>query len=322
MRKLVGVVLALVLVALTVLTVMRFLNTAMRLPVLMASFSSYAAPGFLLVLLGCLFAIRRPPRSRWLVIAASVAAVGLAVQSWMLVPLFVGGDEQRRSDLTVMTSNLQFGRGDTTAVVRGVAAEEVDLLVLTEVTPAGLARLLDAGLTELLPHQSGQPARTAAGTMVFSRYPLTTPRRLVLGNGGVDVRVAAPEPFRLLAVHASYPLQGPRPWLADLETVRERTAAAVDGGPTLVVGDFNATHDHAPLRAVLDAGVRDAAEEAGSGWQPTWPTKRYGQDWVPPMLTIDRVLMSAHFEAVHTHTVEIPRTDHLALVAKLRPDPR
>jgi endonuclease/exonuclease/phosphatase family metal-dependent hydrolase len=85
-----------------------------------------------------------------------------------------------------------------------------------------------------------------------------------------------------------------------------------------VVGDFNATHDHAPLRAVLDAGVRDAAEEAGSGWQPTWPTKRYGQDWVPPMLSIDRVLASSEFTAERTRTVRIARTDHLALLAELR----
>jgi len=321
MRKLVGVVLAILLVALIVLTVMRFLDTSVRWAVLMASFSSYAAPGLVLLLLAFLLAMRGAPRRRWLALGAVVAGLGLAVQAIVLVPLFVGGAAERRSDLTVMTSNLQFGRGETTPVVRVVAAEDVDVLVLTEVSPASLARLQDAGLAEVLPHRRGAPARTAAGTMVFSRYPLTTLRPLTLGNGGIDVRVAAPDPFRLLAVHASYPLEQVQPWLTDLETVRDRAAVAVEEGPTLLVGDFNATHDHTPLRAVLDVGVRDAAEEAGSGWQPTWPTKRYGQDWVPPMLTIDRVLASKEFDAVHTHTVEIPRTDHLALVAKLRPDP-
>ena len=318
MRKLVGVVLALVLVALTLLTAMRFVHTEMRWQVLLTSFSSYAVLGFLLVLVACAFALRGPPRSRWLVLAASVAALGLAVQAWVLVPLFTGGGEERRTELTVMTSNLEFGRGDTTAVVRVVASEDVDLLVLEEVTPKGLAGLLDAGLAELLPHLRGTPVVTAAGTMVFSRYPLTTSRPLTLGNGGLDVRVAAPDPFRLLAVHASYPLQRTPPWVADLKSIREGTATAVAQGPTLVVGDFNATHDHVLFRDVLDAGVRDAAEEAGSGWQPTWPTTRYGQDWLRPLLTIDHVLTSSHFEAVSTHTVEIPRTDHLALVARLR----
>ena len=130
--------------------------------------------------------------------------------------------------------------------------------------------------------------------------------------------MAAPEPFRLLAVHAAYPLEQPEPWLTDLESIRARTAAAVDQGPTLVVGDFNATHDHAPLRAVLDSGVRDAAEQAGSGWQPTWPTTRHGQEWLSPLLTIDHVLTSPHFVAVRTESFEIPRTDHLTLIARLR----
>ena len=235
----------------------------------------------------------------------------------MLVPLFVGGSDAK-SDLTVMTSNLQVGRGDAAAVVRTVASEDVDILVLQEVTPQALDRLLEAGLAALLPHRGGKAVVGANGTMAFSRYPLTTSWPLPLGKGGVDLQVAGPEPFRLLAVHANYPLEGAGQWLADLETIRDRTGAALDQGPTLVVGDFNATHDHEPMRAVLRAGVRDAAEEAGSGWQPTWPTKRYGQDWVWPLLTIDHVLTSPQFDAVRTHTVEIPRTDHLTLVAELR----
>ena len=76
MRKVVGVVLALVLVALTIVTALRFLDTSVRWVVLMTSFSSYAALGFLLVLLGCLLAMRRPPRSRWLVISRTGCRCG------------------------------------------------------------------------------------------------------------------------------------------------------------------------------------------------------------------------------------------------------
>ena len=262
MRKVVGVVLALVLLALTILTVARFLDTSVRWVILMSSFSSYAALGFLLVLLGCLFALRRPPRSRWLVVGALVAGVGLAVQSWVLVPLFVGADEERASDLTVMTSNLRFGRGDATAVVRLVAAEKVDVLVLEEVTPKSLARLVEAGLTELLPNRRGTPVVTAAGTMVFSRYPLTAPRPFELAKGGVDVRVAAPEPFRLLAVHAAYPLEQPEPWLTDLETVRTRTAAAVDRGTD--VGGGRLQRDARPRTDARSPGLR-GSRRCGTG---------------------------------------------------------
>ncbi len=121
----------------------------------------------------------------------------------------------------------------------------------------------------------------------------------------------------LLAVHTSQPVVAPRPWLADMDRVRERAALAVAQGPTLVLGDFNATRDHEPLRAVLRAGLRDAAEAAGSGWQPTWPT-RYRESWLRPLVAIDHVLISAEYDAIRTHTVEVSDTDHLAVVATLR----
>jgi endonuclease/exonuclease/phosphatase (EEP) superfamily protein YafD len=84
-----------------------------------------------------------------------------------------------------------------------------------------------------------------------------------------------------------------------------------------VVGDFNATRDHQPFRAILDTGLRDAAEQAGSGWQPTWPA-RGSWGWLRPLLTIDHVLATDQWQAVDTSTLEVPGSDHLALVARLR----
>lgn len=316
MRRIPGLLTALVLTGLVVLTALRFLHTGFGPAVQLASFSSYAVVGFGVVLLGCALALRGATRTRWTVLAAAVAVVGLVVQGWAVLPLYVGG-ASGRSDLTVMTSNLEFGRGDAVTVVRTVAADGVDVLVLEEVSPQALSKLLGAGLTDVLPHQLGTPVASAAGTMVFSRFTLGGTTAFTLGNGGLDTMVGAPEPFRLLAVHTSQPVVAPRPWLADMDRVRERAALAVAQGPTLVLGDFNATLDHEPLRAVLRAGLRDAAEAAGSGWQPTWPT-RYRESWLRPLVAIDHVLTSPEYDAIRTHTVEVSDTDHLAVVATLR----
>ena len=248
---------------------------------------------------------------------ALLAALGLTVQVWSLAPQFVGG-ATGEPDLTVLTSNLQFGRGDASTVVRTVASNGVDVLVLEEVTPDGLANLLSAGLGDLLPSRRGAAVHGAAGTMVFSRYELGPERPFKIGNGAVDGQVAAPVPFRLLAVHPVQPIDLPQGWVRDLEAIRERAELTVDRGPTMVVGDFNATRDHEQLRAVLDTGLRDAAEESGSGWQPTWPS-RYTNRWLRwPVLSIDHVLVSTEFQAVSTRTVTIPGTDHLGVLAKLR----
>ena len=230
MRKILGLASVLVLLCLVALTLARFLTTGLRWPILLAAFSSYALPGFVLVLAGCALVARRARRRGLLGLVATVAVLGLVVQVWAVAPLFIGG-AAGRPDLTVMTANLEFGRGDAVSVVRTVAAERVDVLVLEEVTPVAEQRLSTAGLTELLPHQAGTPVDSAAGTMVFSRYRLGTDHGLSLGNGGLDVDVGAPQPFRLLAVHTAQPVTAPRPWLADLDTVRDRAAAGVERGP-------------------------------------------------------------------------------------------
>ena len=157
-----------------------------------------------------------------------------------------------------MTSNLEFGQGDAATVVNTVAQRNVDVLVLEEATPTSLAKLREAGLDELLPHDRGEPARYARGTMVFSRFPLGPARTLPFGNTGLDVTVRAPEPFRLIAVHTWQPVEWPKDWQGDMRELRALVTAATKRGPTIVAGDFNATLDHAPMRRVLDAGVSDA----------------------------------------------------------------
>jgi endonuclease/exonuclease/phosphatase family metal-dependent hydrolase len=316
MRRILGLVAALVLVGLVGLTVARFVHTEVRWLILLASFSPYAVIGAVVLLLGCLIALRGVRRRAWMAVAAAVALVCLVVQAWSQLPLFVGG-AQGKPDLTVMTSNLEYGQGDAATVVRAVAERNVDVLVLEEVTPASLPLLLAAGLGELLPNRLGVPARSASGTLVFSRYPLGASRPLKLGNVGLDVEVSAPLPFRLLAVHTAQPINRPSPWFTDMGTLRGRVGETVRRGPAIAMGDFNATLDHQPFREVLGAGMHDAAEQAGSGWQPSWPT-RYRESWLRPLITIDHVLTSGEYAAIRTESVEVPGTDHLAVVAELR----
>ncbi len=298
------------------LTVLRLVDTSARLPALATSFASYAALGWLLALALLLMLLEHAGRHRPVVVAGSaLALLGLVAHGCWAFPLFLGGSGTS-ADVTVMTSNLRFGSGDPNAVVRGAADGRVDVLVLEEVTPTELVALDRAGLGELLPHRAGAAASTAEGTMVFSQYRLGNEGAVRLGNGGLVVDVAAPQPFRLLAVHTAQPLVQPGPWHDDLREVRRQAAAALATGPTVVVGDFNATRDHPAFRSILGLGLRDAAEEANSGWQPTWPTGMRAW-YLRPMITIDHVLVSKDFAAVRTATVDVEGTDHQALVADL-----
>ncbi len=111
--------------------------------------------------------------------------------------------------------------------------------------------------------------------------------------------------------------------------------------PDLVVGDFNATADHEPMRSLADAGYRDVGELANEGWQPTWPSgdavELLGVS-VPSLVQIDHVLVGprlaapdhAHAPAVRTATTawwspRSPRSSRACsgrLLSENRPRPR
>ena len=97
-------------------------------------------------------------------------------------------------------------------------------------------------------------------------------------------------------------------------------AAVASGAPDLVVGDFNATPDHSPMRALADAGYRAVAELANEGWQPTWPANgifRVHGLPLPRFAPIDHVLVGERLAALGSSTVALDGTDHRAVVAEV-----
>lgn len=214
--------------------------------------------------------------------------------------------------IVVLQANVLLGEADGVELVRTAAEEDVDLLVVEEVTGPVLERMDAAGLAELLPHRIGEPRDTdPGGTMVFSRAGLGPAQRIGTGYDGWRVDV---DGLTLVAVHPDFPLD-PAAWRADHAAIL-RAARASDAD--LVVGDFNATPDHRPMRALAAAGWRSAAELADEGWQPTWPDdgrRRLLGLPVPPLLQIDHVLVGPRLAALGTHTVDLHGSDHRGLVA-------
>lgn len=278
------------------LTLLRWWGPDQHHAVLLASFASYAAPAYLLLAVALGVAVVRARRRVLPVVGLVLALLGLGVHATWLAPELVGEPVSAGDGLVVATLNLRFGEAETGAVAAWLRDQDADLVVLTEVTPAG--------------------------TVVLSRVRLGEQRPVRLGNSGWRMRVEHTVPLTLTAAHTAYPLQALEPWRGDLRRLAD-DAASVDG-PHLVVGDLNATLDHRALREVLAArpdGLRDAAEQAGSGWQPTWPAPgeptALGARLPVALLALDHVLVSPGIVASETTTQAVPGTDHLALVARL-----
>lgn len=275
-----------------------------------ASAAPYAFGGYLLAALLLALLVRRTPRplNRWVGAGIVLAVLGTGFHGALLAPSFVGDHPSGPADLTVMNLNLHLGSGDAEEAVRLIREQDVDLVVLEEVTPALESKLNAAGIAAALPYVGGKAAAGAAGTVIRSAYPLSDDERLIgVGNGVHRIRVQAPEPFWLMAVHVNQPLDSKGLWRPDWDVLNQVLPELE--GPVVAVGDFNATLDHGAMRELLSAGFTDAARDANAGWQPTWPNK--------PLIAIDHVLFTEPYGAISTRTFVVPGTDHRALVAQL-----
>lgn len=225
---------------------------------------------------------------------------------------------------TVMTANLRVGSADVARVVEVAVRNDVDALVLSEITPDALTALNEAGLSRAFPYQEGQAAPGVAGTMAFSKTRIDDLQPLATSFNGyaMALDVGSAGTVQLLAVHPHPPFGDADRWRSDHAVIREFLA---QNGPaaeaTVIAGDFNATPDHDVISDLEDLGFWSPADAANVQWQPTWPAagtvSLLGVD-VPSMLKIDHVLVNGEIGAVNTESVTIPGTDHRALVAGLR----
>ena len=323
-RLLVVLLLVLLLVPAGGLTVARFAEPDGARWVRLVSFTPFAIPLYAVaavLLIGLAWKARGPVRwlSRLLLVGAVVA---LSMHAYVASGPYVGGSAaaaQTGTSVRVMTANLGHGEADPARVMGVAVGNDVDLLVLQEVTPAALGALASAGLDQAFPFHAGEPGEGTIGPMVFSTTEVTDASRLDTTYGSWSVRTSlADQEVELLAVHPHAPVGDAVAWRQDHQAVLR--AAAELGAKALVVGDFNATMDHRPMRALVGRGLSDAATEANAGWQPTWPSEGevgvLGFD-VPSLLPIDHVLVGAEIRATRTESVTIPGTDHRALVATL-----
>ncbi|MBO4269866.1 endonuclease/exonuclease/phosphatase family protein [Microbispora triticiradicis] len=217
--------------------------------------------------------------------------------------------------LRILTANLFYGVGDAEAVVGLVRRLDPDVLTTQELTPAAVEALDDAGLGRLLPYRHLEDAPGASGSGVYSRHPLTRlPDFAPEGSHHMPrARIALPSgpPVEIVDVHTLSPVvRDVALWAADLAAL----PSAAPGVVRVLAGDFNASLDHAALRAVLARGYVDAAGATGNGLAATWPANRR----FPPLITIDHVLYDRRAVAVDTGVHAVPGSDHRAFFAEIR----
>jgi hypothetical protein len=277
------------------------------------SFTPYAAAGAVLPLAAAVRARSAPGAALSACAGAALAAAVLARGGRPRPQPVPDGPRIR-----VATVSLRLGLVPAGPVLDLVREQDVDVLAVQELTPVAEAALRKAGIEELLPYAHVIPARPgavpSASGAVWSRLAVLErsaapgtfeqPTVRLSGGDGPDVE--------LTAVHTLPPAVSPaavRGWTADLAALPLPEPAVV----RVLAGDFNATLDHAALRAVLRSGYVDAAQQAGRALAWTWRPLRLRF----PRLALDHVLVDPRITVASVEPVSVPGSDHRAVVVEL-----
>ncbi len=260
------------------------------------------------VLLGALVA-----RRRLVALLLTACLVGHAV--W-LAPFFSGGPTQApagTAPLRVAGVNAWLGQADAAAVVAAVRAERVDVLAVTELTVDLRERLVAAGIEDVLPYRvddkvgAGSPGSGLWSALPLSDVDTTEFSTFAMPSAVVDVGGV---PVRVTAVHPVPPLpELAHEWHAEMLRLGHRAHA--DPRPQVLVGDFNATYDHATFRDLLGDRFHDATRSAGHGLNLSWSPSPH----VPPVLDLDHVVTDQRNVVTDVGSRGVPGSDHRAIVA-------
>ena len=224
----------------------------------------------------------------------------------------------------LMTLNTRNGQADAAQIVQTVREQHVEVLALQELNASMISRLNEAGIRELLPYSgvantsssdnggvnglwSAAPMSERTGDLIpieASSIPAAS-----IDFDGTVIRFGSVHPF------------SPRPsnqglWdrgLGSISQLRE------DNHTFVLMGDFNATWDHASFRYLLGGRFVDAGENAGEWFHMTYPANKRLFGWipVPAAVEIDHIVHDRGVVVGDLDAVTVSGSDHKALVGTL-----
>jgi endonuclease/exonuclease/phosphatase (EEP) superfamily protein YafD len=222
--------------------------------------------------------------------------------------------------IRVLSCNLFAGRADSAALLRLIAEHSVDIVCAQELSTAHASALNAA-----LPYGDLDHDQIVKGNGIASRRPVTC-RRVALPKRDAWVATLEPadwpalrETIQIVNVHISAPHLWPyfphpvrrRRQLGGLLADRARHRHL----PHALFGDFNASPAW-PVYRRMAQHYKDGAVQAANGAKPgpTWP--RVPWLGLRGLIRIDHCFLW-QLDIRHCETVEIPGTDHFALLADL-----
>jgi len=252
--------------------------------------------------------------ARW---KKTAIAVGLlaAVNLALVVPLYFGPSRPESTELRILSFNVLASNRRYGEVVDFIRASDADVVVLHEVTRRWEEVIEEAAATfddwpyEITKARArgdlfGSMVLVEAGAEVESfGFALTDPRA---------IEILLPDGVALLAIHPLSPSSEFRAEQNDRQLLFATEWAAGQDGPTIVVGDFNATPWSFPFRRLVSS--TDLSNSArGFGLDLSYPADGNLLLRVP----IDHLLFSDGLAVVDRRLGPAMGSDHFPLTVDL-----
>ena len=224
-----------------------------------------------------------------------------------------GPEPEAPDDVVIFSQNVEQYVGQPSLLAADLATADADVIVLQEVRPDYLAALDAEPILAAYPHRADREAPSvSSGLAIRSRLPLREVSDNTLGGRPI-LRATVDAPtgsFALNVVHTTAPIgdHAIAQWTTQLTELADYDRST----PTVIAGDFNATLDHKPFRALVESGWTDVHDEKGCGFDATWPADR-----PLTLLRLDHVLLTDHFEVRDLRIGDGNGGDHRSLRATI-----
>ena len=232
--------------------------------------------------------------------------------------------------LTVMTYNVGAGLADPLRLIPMLRRSGADIIGVQELA-AAQGEAISEFLRDDYPHQVLYPSGIP-GKGIISQFPILESGLLDTHPGRPDLRALIHSPEGELTVIVAHP---PPPRLGRTraissaltnEQIDQIAAAATAGHPAVLLTDFNRVGWQAAYRQLRDSGLIDAFGAAGRGPGFTLPTRLshlayrghpLGGLPLPPLLRVDYIWHTAHFQTHDAWIGDHAGSDHLPVLAAL-----
>ena len=252
--------------------------------------------------------------AKWRKTAGAIGALAL-LNIALVAPLFVGPSRPESGDLRVLSFNILASNRRFEDVIAFIRATDADVVVLHEVTRRWEEAIEEASLA--LDDWNYQITETRARGDLFGSLVLADPDAAVTSFGFAltdprSIEIILPDGVAMLAIHPLSPSSEFRAEQNDHQLQFATDWAAGRDGPTIVVGDFNATPWSFPFRR-LAASANLANSARGFGLELSYPA-----DSNPLVrISIDHLLFSSDLAVVDRQLGPALGSDHFPLIVDL-----